>query len=145
MLDSVQLLGFGLSCSLTLMHDLVCDFCSSDRRFARSITPSRTSSFLQILSRDRHPCLRLYPSHCRADWGLSPVRSVRPPGALKKADPAATESAFELDHRYFSIPIVINIQPSVFQISKTESASQAQRKTGTSRWRFRSPNAPLRF
>ena len=24
-----------------------------------------------------HPCLRLYPSHCRADSGLAPVRNVR--------------------------------------------------------------------
>ena len=35
------------------------------------------SSFLQILPRDRHPCLRLYPSRYRADSGLTPVRNVR--------------------------------------------------------------------
>ena len=35
------------------------------------------SSFLQIPSRDGHPCFRLYPSHYRADSGLSPVRNVR--------------------------------------------------------------------
>ncbi|MDD3362691.1 MAG: histidine kinase, partial [Hespellia sp.] len=35
------------------------------------------SSFLQIPSRDGHPCLRLYPSHYRADSGLAPVRNVR--------------------------------------------------------------------
>ena len=34
-------------------------------------------SFLQILLRSRHPCLRLYPSRYRADSGLSPVRNVR--------------------------------------------------------------------
>ena len=33
-----------------------------------------TSSFLQIPPHDGHPCLRLYPSHYRADSGLSPVR-----------------------------------------------------------------------
>ena len=38
---------------------------------------SPTSGFLQIPPHDRHPCLRLYPSHCRADSGLSPVRNVR--------------------------------------------------------------------
>ncbi|MGF6989964.1 hypothetical protein M2150_001207, partial [Lachnospiraceae bacterium PM6-15] len=26
---------------------------------------------------DGHPCLRLYPSHYRADCGLTPVRNVR--------------------------------------------------------------------
>ena len=36
-----------------------------------------TSSFLQIPPHDGHPCLRLYPSHYRADSGLSPVRNVR--------------------------------------------------------------------
>ena len=35
------------------------------------------SSFLQIPSRDGHPCLRLYPSHYRVDSGLAPVRNVR--------------------------------------------------------------------
>ena len=35
------------------------------------------SSFLQILPRDRHPCLRLCPSRYRADSGLAPVRNVR--------------------------------------------------------------------
>ena len=33
--DSVQLLGFGLLGSLTLMCDLICGFCSSGQRFAR--------------------------------------------------------------------------------------------------------------
>ena len=36
-----------------------------------------TSGFLQIPSHDRHPCLRLYPSHYRADSGLAPVGNVR--------------------------------------------------------------------
>ena len=36
-----------------------------------------TSGFLQIPPHDGHPCLRLYPSHYRADSGLSPVRNVR--------------------------------------------------------------------
>ena len=35
------------------------------------------SSFLQILPRDRHPCLRLCPSRYRVDSGLTPVRNVR--------------------------------------------------------------------
>ena len=36
-----------------------------------------TSSFLQIPPHDGHPCLRLYPSHYRADSGLAPVGNVR--------------------------------------------------------------------
>ena len=36
-----------------------------------------TSSFLQIPPHDGHPCFRLYPSHYRADSGLTPVRNVR--------------------------------------------------------------------
>ena len=42
-----------------------------------------TSGFLQIPPHDRHPCLRLYPSHYRADSGLAPVGNV-PPGAQHK-------------------------------------------------------------
>ena len=48
---------------------LVCDFCPSNQRFAYS--------FLQIPPYDGHPCLRLYPSHYRANSGLIPVRNVR--------------------------------------------------------------------
>ena len=36
-----------------------------------------TSSFLQIPSRDGHPCFRLYLSRYRADLGLAPLRNVR--------------------------------------------------------------------
>ena len=35
------------------------------------------SGFLQISSHDEHPCLRLCPSHYRADSGLSPDRVGR--------------------------------------------------------------------
>ena len=65
--DSVQLLGFILSWKLTLAYGLICDFYSSGQRFA--------AAFLQILPHDRHPWLRLYPSRCRADSGLSPFRT----------------------------------------------------------------------
>ena len=43
-----------------------------------------TSSFLQIPPHDGHPCLRLYPSHYRADSGLAPVRNVRRRAHKKK-------------------------------------------------------------
>lgn len=48
------------------------------------------SSFLQILPRDRHPCLRLCPSRYRADSGLTPVRNVRRQAHSKKEPPYAT-------------------------------------------------------
>ncbi|MGF7084580.1 hypothetical protein M2148_001533, partial [Lachnospiraceae bacterium PF1-4] len=34
---------------------------------------------------DGHPCLRLYPSHYRADCGLTPVRNVRRQAHCKKS------------------------------------------------------------
>ena len=40
---------------------------TSGRRFA--------AGFLQIPPHDGHPCLKLYPSHYRADSGLAPVRT----------------------------------------------------------------------
>ena len=64
--DSVQLLGFDLDRSLTLIHSLY-DSCSSGQSFA--------ASFLQIPRHQGHPCLWLYPSHCRADSGLAPARA----------------------------------------------------------------------
>ena len=42
-------------------------FCPSGQRFA--------AGFLQIPRHQGHPCLWLYPSHCRVDSGLSPVRT----------------------------------------------------------------------
>ena len=73
--DSVQLLGFDLFGSLTLTHSLY-GFCSSGQSFA--------AGFLQIPRRQGHPCLWLYPSHCRADSGLSPVRTCAHRAHTKK-------------------------------------------------------------
>ena len=44
----------------------------------------------RFLSRG-HPCLRLYPSHCRADSGLSPVRNVRRQAHIKKPSAVSDE------------------------------------------------------
>ena len=65
--DSVQLLGFVLCRKLALAYGLICGFYSSGQSFA--------AAFLQILPHDRHPWLKLYPSRCRADSGLSPFRT----------------------------------------------------------------------
>ena len=58
---------------LFLIQNLICDFCSSDQRFARGQSVP-TSGYLQICSRLQHPCLRLSPSRRRADSELSPVK-----------------------------------------------------------------------
>ena len=52
-----------------------------------------TSGFLQIPPHDGHPCLRLYPSHYRADSGLSPVRNVRRQAHEKKTSAFLFETA----------------------------------------------------
>ena len=106
--DSVQLLGFDLCCSLTLIHSLY-GFCSSGQSFA--------AGFLQIPRHQGHPCLWLYPSHCRADSGLSPVRTCArrahsKKGLLESSRPLAyvgiyflavvSTSAFSLGSRIFS-------------------------------------------
>ena len=75
--DSVQLLGFILFRKLALANCLICDFYSSGQRFA--------AAFLQILPHDRHPWLRLYPSRCRADSGLSPFRTCAHRAHTKKS------------------------------------------------------------
>ena len=43
-----------------------------------------------------HPCLRLYPSHCRVDSGLAPIRNVRRQAHIKKAEQDAGISACHL-------------------------------------------------
>ena len=64
---SVQFLDFGLFGSLIHASQPVRDSCSSGQRFA--------SSFLQTHTSRWRPCLWLHPSHCRADQGLSPLRT----------------------------------------------------------------------
>ena len=55
--------------TLSVFPSLICGSCPSGQRFAYS--------FFQIPSHGGHPCFRLYPSHYRADSGLTPVRNVR--------------------------------------------------------------------
>ena len=61
---SVQVSGFEDIGLLTRHDRLVCDFCSSGQHFA--------CGFLQIPSRDGHPCRPASSSPCRACGGLSP-------------------------------------------------------------------------
>ena len=73
---------------------------------------SPTSGFLQILPRGRHPCLRLYPSHYRADSGLSPVRCVRRQAHNKMrtgihADSVSAGFLFLLEKRHNQVPAFI--------------------------------------
>ena len=61
----------------TAFHDLYAISIRQTRDLPIRLVSSRTSGFLQIPPHDGHPCLRLYPSRCRADSGLAPVRNVR--------------------------------------------------------------------
>ncbi len=61
---SVQVLGFEDNGLLTHCVRLICDSCSSGQCFA--------FSFLQIPTRDGHPCRSANRSPCRVDSGLSP-------------------------------------------------------------------------
>src|SRR5262245_5820005 len=58
---------------------LLCGFCSSCQRFA--------CGFLQIPSRDGHPCRPANDSPCRARRGLSPPSERALPGARIKNPP----------------------------------------------------------
>ena len=62
-------------------RDLICDFFSSGRGFARFglVFPPKTSGFLQIPSRDGHPCLRLTlpTAKCVADFHRQAVTHAR--------------------------------------------------------------------
>jgi hypothetical protein len=98
---SVQVPGFEDIGLLTHCDRLICDFCSSSQCFA--------FSFLQIPSRDGHPCRSANRSPCRADSGLSPpshpatttVTETAPVKALR-AMPGAPKKKTTLTSRLFS-------------------------------------------
>lgn len=80
---SVQLSGFNLFCSLTPAYSL---YTISVRQTRVLPPPSfRGSAPLGIPPRDGHPWLWLYPSRCRADSGLSPVRTCARRAHKKRA------------------------------------------------------------
>ena len=60
------------------------DFCSSGQRFALGLVGSPNPASFRFHLNDVHPCLRLCPSHYRADSGLAPVRNVRRWAHIKK-------------------------------------------------------------
>lgn len=73
---SGQILDFEDICLLIRHVCLVCDFCSSNQRFA--------CGFLQIPSRGGHPCRPANSSLCRVCKGLTPSSKCALPGAQKK-------------------------------------------------------------
>ena len=89
----VQVPGFEDIGLLTHCDRLLCDFCSSSQCFA--------FSFLQIPSRDGHPCRSANRSPCRAGSGLSPpshpvtttVTGTAPVKALRAMPGAPKEKA----------------------------------------------------
>ena len=68
------------------------------------------SGFLQIPSHDEHPCLRLCPSHYRADSGLAPARNVRrrAHGESSRKNPTILPAA-----SVFFLPVPPEIFPSL--------------------------------
>ena len=109
--DSVQLSGFGLYRSLTLMHDLYAISVRQTRDLPVRLVSSRASGFLQIPPHDGHPCLRLYPSRCRADSGLAPVRNVRRRAHQKKR---RHRVSFSMYNQKISTPPVLTFLSSSF-------------------------------
>src|SRR6266566_5062774 len=73
---SVQVLDFEDIGLLIQLACLICDFCSSDQRFA--------CGFLQIPPRDGHPCRPANDSRCRVRRRLSLPSECALPGAPKK-------------------------------------------------------------
>src|SRR5881394_3600748 len=73
---SVQVLDFEDIRLLIQLARLVCDFCSSNQRFA--------CGFLQIPPRDRHPCRPANDSPCRVRRRLSLLSECALPGAQTK-------------------------------------------------------------
>src|SRR6266705_5808131 len=73
---SVQVSDFKDICLLIQLARLVCDFCSSDQRFA--------CGFLQIPPHDGHPCRPANGSPCRVHRRLSLPSECALPGAHKK-------------------------------------------------------------
>ena len=83
---SVQFLDFGLFGSLIHASQPVRDSCSSGQCFA--------SGFLQTHTSRWCPCLWLHPSHCRADQGLSPLRTCARRAHQKAAPCGSTGRLF---------------------------------------------------
>src|SRR5436190_22622541 len=73
---SVQVSDFEDIGLLIQLARLICDFCSSDQRFA--------CGFLQIPPRDGHPCRPANDSPCRVRRRLSLPSKSALPGAPKK-------------------------------------------------------------
>jgi len=80
---SVQVSDFEDIRPLIQLARLLCDFCSSGQRFA--------CGFLQIPSRDGHPCRPANDSPCRVRRRLSLPSECALPGARKR-NPLATAS-----------------------------------------------------
>src|SRR5882762_8302473 len=76
---SVQVLDFEDICLLIQLARLICDFCSSNQRFA--------CGFLQIPPRDGHPCRPANDSPCRVRRRLSLPSECALPGAPKEKAP----------------------------------------------------------
>src|SRR2546427_11844803 len=84
---SVQVSDLEDSCLLIQLARLICDFCSSDQRFA--------CGFLQIPPRDGHPCRPANDSPCRVRRRLSLPSKSALPGARQKNAARVLRTAFD--------------------------------------------------
>ncbi len=91
-MSSVQVSDFE-DIRLLIRHErLVCDFCSSSRRFA--------CDFLQIPPHYGHPCRPADSSPCRACGGLAPPSECALPGArIKKTGERSRSPVFSMVRR----------------------------------------------
>src|SRR5256714_15607664 len=94
---SVQVLDFEDIGLLIQLARLICDFCSSNQRFA--------CGFLQIPPCDGHPCRPANDSPCRVRRSLSLPSECALPGAQNKMRALARLETPARDTTIFALPI----------------------------------------
>ena len=100
-----------------------------------------TSSFLQIPPHDGHPCLRLYPSHHRADSGLAPVRNVRRRAHDEQAGRLKPACLFLSNHNCPSLWCCLHWQTCPFTLQFTATVPRGV----FTRLRMKIPRQPARY
>ena len=117
--DSVQLLGFGLLSSRKTLY--VISFRQTRDLPVVSLFPHPAS--FRFPSRG-HPCLRLYPSHCRVDSGLAPIRNVRRQAHIKNYAPVG--SFVDPPGRFFPIIRILLLRSHITHEVRLSEVSMEQ-------------------
>ena len=71
-----------------------------------------------------HPCLRLYPSHCRVDSGLAPIRNVRRQAHIKNYAPVG--SFVDPPGRFFPIIRILLLRSHIIHEVRLSEVSMEQ-------------------